>query len=110
MTKTNCSQNVTAQNGHSKILSRVILNKVINMHMQQLIMQELESIPEEKLTEIYDLIHYFRLGISSEQKTESSQVIDMAGSLEAYASPYIPTEEAKQPAWQATLDEKYNRS
>ncbi|MBC6473363.1 MAG: hypothetical protein GDA48_11580 [Hormoscilla sp. GM102CHS1] len=32
----------------------------------QKIMQELQDIPEEKLTEIYDLIHYFRLGLSQE--------------------------------------------
>jgi len=35
------------------------------MYIQK-IMQELEDIPEEKLTEIYDLIHYFRLGLSQE--------------------------------------------
>ncbi len=29
----------------------------------QKIVQELQDIPEEKLAEIYDLIHYFRLGI-----------------------------------------------
>lgn len=30
----------------------------------QQIMQELQALPEEKLAEIYDLIHYFRLGLS----------------------------------------------
>ncbi|MEA5583345.1 hypothetical protein VB620_18610 [Nodularia harveyana UHCC-0300] len=30
------------------------------------IIQELQDIPEEKLAEIYDLIHYFRLGLSRE--------------------------------------------
>ncbi len=80
------------------------------MHMQQRIMQELQSIPESKLAEIYDLIHYFRLGITSEQKADNAQVNDMAASLEAYASSYIPTDEAKQQAWQTTIDEKYNRS
>ena len=29
----------------------------------QRIVQELQLIPEEKLAEIYDLIHYFRLGL-----------------------------------------------
>lgn len=29
----------------------------------QKIVQELQAIPEEKLAEIYDLIHYFRLGL-----------------------------------------------
>ena len=32
----------------------------------QQIMQELQALPEEKLVEIYDLIHYFRLGLSKE--------------------------------------------
>jgi hypothetical protein len=29
--------------------------------------QELQDIPEDKLAEIYDLIHYFRLGLGLEQ-------------------------------------------
>ncbi|MEY2978918.1 MAG: hypothetical protein ACO31I_07335 [Prochlorotrichaceae cyanobacterium] len=33
----------------------------------QKIMQELQTIPETKLAEIYDLIHYFRLGLDKEQ-------------------------------------------
>ena len=37
------------------------------MHMQQRIMQELRVLPEEKIAEIYDLIHCLRQGISSEQ-------------------------------------------
>jgi hypothetical protein len=32
------------------------------------IYQELQDIPEDKLAEIYDLIHYFRLGLGIEQK------------------------------------------
>ena len=33
----------------------------------QKIVQELQDIPEEKLAEIYDLIHYFRLGLGKER-------------------------------------------
>jgi hypothetical protein len=33
----------------------------------QKIFQELQDIPEDKLAEIYDLIHYFRLGLGQEQ-------------------------------------------
>ncbi|MEG4284722.1 hypothetical protein QUB68_16460 [Microcoleus sp. A006_D1] len=33
----------------------------------QKILQELQDIPEDKLAEIYDLIHYFRLGLGREQ-------------------------------------------
>jgi hypothetical protein len=35
----------------------------------QKIYQELQDIPEDKLAEIYDLIHYFRLGLGQEKKT-----------------------------------------
>ena len=35
------------------------------MLLQQ-IMQELQALPEDKLAEIYDLIHYFRLGLTQE--------------------------------------------
>ncbi|TYQ26927.1 hypothetical protein [Pseudanabaena sp. UWO310] len=31
------------------------------------IVQELQDIPEEKLAEIYDFIHYFRLGLGKVQ-------------------------------------------
>jgi hypothetical protein len=31
------------------------------------IYQELQDIPEDRLAEIYDLIHYFRLGLGQEQ-------------------------------------------
>jgi hypothetical protein len=34
----------------------------------QKIIQELQDIPEEKLAELYDLIHYFRLGLGQESK------------------------------------------
>jgi hypothetical protein len=33
----------------------------------QKIYQELQDIPEDKLAEIYDLIHYFRLGLGQDQ-------------------------------------------
>lgn len=36
------------------------------MLLQQ-IMQELQALPEDKLAEIYDLIHYFRLGLTQAQ-------------------------------------------
>lgn len=36
------------------------------MMLIQKIIQELQIIPEEKLVELYDLIHYFRLGLAQE--------------------------------------------
>ncbi len=32
----------------------------------QKIVQELQDIPEDKLAELYDIIHYFRLGLGQE--------------------------------------------
>lgn len=32
------------------------------------IIEELQDIPEDKLSEIYDIIHYFRLGINSQRQ------------------------------------------
>jgi hypothetical protein len=37
------------------------------MLIMQKIYQELQEIPKGKLAEIYDLIHYFRLGLGQEQ-------------------------------------------
>jgi len=41
--------------------------------IQDDIINELQYIPEAKLIELYDLIHYFRLGLSSETIKQSSQ-------------------------------------
>jgi len=41
--------------------------------IQDDIINELQYIPEAKLIELYDLIHYFRLGLSSEAVKQSSQ-------------------------------------
>ncbi|MBL6987594.1 MAG: hypothetical protein ISR72_11280 [Methylobacter sp.] len=44
--------------------------------IQDDIINELQYIPEAKLIELYDLIHYFRLGLSSEAVKQSSQEED----------------------------------
>ncbi|BAZ16779.1 hypothetical protein NIES4071_86570 [Calothrix sp. NIES-4071] len=36
------------------------------------IVQELQDIPEDKLAEVYDLIHYFRLGLGQERTQKST--------------------------------------
>jgi hypothetical protein len=38
--------------------------------LQQQIMQELNSIPENKPAELYDVIHYFCLGVNKEQSSK----------------------------------------
>lgn len=40
------------------------------MTLQQQIIGELQYIPEDKLAEIYDLIHSFRLGLARENPAE----------------------------------------
>lgn len=37
--------------------------------LQEKIIAEIKQIPDEKLAEIYDLVHYFRLGLLQERKT-----------------------------------------
>ncbi|MBU2569662.1 MAG: hypothetical protein KJ725_06415 [Gammaproteobacteria bacterium] len=39
------------------------------------IIEELEQIPEAKLVELYDLIHYFRLGLLTEQDSKIDQTL-----------------------------------
>lgn len=39
------------------------------------IIEELEHIPEAKLVELYDLIHYFRLGLLSEQDSKIDKTL-----------------------------------
>ena len=44
--------------------------------IQDDIIHELQYIPEAKLIELYDLIHYFRLGLNNEAAKQSSQEKD----------------------------------
>ena len=65
----------------------------------QKIVQELEEIPEERLAEIYDLIHYFRLGLNQEKDQQKSQPRTpglLSGKLgDAFFEP-LPEEELQQ--------------
>ncbi len=36
--------------------------------LQEQIMEEIKQIPNNKLVEIYDLIHYFRVGLTQDNK------------------------------------------
>jgi hypothetical protein len=77
--------------------------------IQDDIINDLQYIPESKLKEIYDLIHALRLKFDSENKEQAKQQT-IAGCLKEYANGYIPTEQAKQQAWDDSIDEKYHRS
>lgn len=45
------------------------------MSNKDAIIHELQYIPESKLSALYDLIHYFRLGIDSQMEQESDEDI-----------------------------------
>ncbi len=42
------------------------------------ILEEIHLIPESKLADLYDLIHYFRLGLET-SKSNTEQIIQFAG-------------------------------
>ncbi|WP_414574867.1 hypothetical protein [Anabaena sp. CCY 9402-a] len=61
----------------------------------QKIVQELQEIPEEKLAEIYDIVHHFRLGLDREAAQPRTPGI-LAGKLsDAFFEP-LPEEELQQ--------------
>jgi hypothetical protein len=64
------------------------------------IIQELQEIPEEKLIQLYDLIHYFRLGLNKENNHPRTPGL-LTGKLgEAFFDP-LPEEELQQ--WEKTI-------
>jgi len=65
--------------------------------LQQQIMQEIQDIPDDKLAEIYDLIHYFRLGLNKENASERKPGI-LKGSLNQSFFDELPEDELK--AWE----------
>jgi hypothetical protein len=61
----------------------------------QKIIQELEDIPEEKLAQLYELIHYFRLGLHRESQPPRTPGL-LTGKLgDAFFEP-LPEEELQQ--------------
>ncbi|PZO39037.1 MAG: hypothetical protein DCF19_15010 [Pseudanabaena frigida] len=61
----------------------------------QKIVQELLDIPEDKLAEIYDLIHYFRIGLGKEPLKPRTPSL-LTGKLgEAFFEP-LPEEELQE--------------
>lgn len=51
------------------------MNQLIS---QDQIIKEIQQIPEEKLAELYDFIHYFRLGLEASKKYDDS-IMQFAG-------------------------------
>ncbi len=61
----------------------------------QKIVQELQDVPEDKLAEIYDLIHYFNLGLKQEF-TEFRTPGLLSGQLDDTFFEALPEEELQQ--------------
>ncbi len=59
------------------------------------IYQELQDIPEDKLAEIYDLIHYFRLGLGQKQTQPRTPGL-IQGTLGNSFFEALPEEELQQ--------------
>jgi hypothetical protein len=61
----------------------------------QKIYQELQDIPADKLAEIYDLIHYFRLGLKTEPGQPRTPGLLVGQLGDAFFEP-LPEEELKE--------------
>jgi hypothetical protein len=61
----------------------------------QKIIQELQEIPEEKLAELYDVIHYFRLGLAKDITPPRTPGLLRGNLGDAFFDP-LPEEELQQ--------------
>lgn len=66
------------------------------MHIQQQIQQELQAIPEDKLVELYQLIHHFRL--KTKLKTPERTAGILTGKVSDSFFEPLPEEELQ--AWE----------
>lgn len=73
------------------------------MILPKQLIAEIEQIPDEKLAEIYDLIHYFRLGLAQE-KTKLEQKADIVFTLLTELSDDFMAEGREQPPLQIRED------
>jgi len=44
------------------------------------VMEEIQLIPEHKLEEVYDFVHYFRIGLREAVRGNSEEIMKFAGS------------------------------
>jgi hypothetical protein len=72
------------------------------------VIKELQTLPEDRLKELYALIHAFKLRFANESR-KPAEPQGLAGALKDYAEGYIQTDQAVQQAWQETIHEKYHR-
>lgn len=67
------------------------------MQIQQQIMLELDDIPEDKLVSLYELIHYFKLGLSKENHQERKPGILQGTVSDSF---FEPLSEGELNAWE----------
>jgi hypothetical protein len=61
------------------------------MILQEQIIEEIKHIPAEKLAEVYDLIHYFRLGLQREKEQQNTAgLYSLRGTKIHYTDPTEP--------------------
>jgi len=59
--------------------------------LQEQIINEINNIPNDKLNELYDLIHYFRLGLLYEQQEQNTKnAYPLRGVKIRYEEPFEP--------------------
>ena len=59
--------------------------------LQEQIIDEIKHIPADKLAEIYDLIHYFRLGLLQEKQLKAKdECYPLRGTVISYEEPTEP--------------------
>ena len=59
--------------------------------LQEQIINEINHIPNDKLSELYDLIHYFRLGLLYEQQElNTKKAYPLRGVKIRYEEPFEP--------------------
>jgi hypothetical protein len=72
--------------------------------LQEQIINEINHIPSDKLNELYDLIHYFRLGLLHEQQElDANKAYPLLGVKIRYDEPFEPVWIIRQDTrrWQA---------
>ena len=47
--------------------------------IKQRVLQEIELIPEDKLADLYNFLHYFRLGLEKAHPAKREQILAFAG-------------------------------
>ncbi len=75
--------------------------------LQEQIIHEINNIPSNKLNELYDLIHYFRLGLLHEQQElDANKAYPLLGVKIRYDEPFEPVcigQDTRR--WQAVKDQ-----